>query len=157
SVKGDTLTVFDFDGDGRQDFLYGAGNGLLVRNTPEGFKVVENSGLSYKTGRVGPVVADLFGRGTLDVLIPQAGTCRLFQNDGKGKFTDVSEKVGLTKFTGNFTCAAVGDVDNDGHLDIVLGCIGTPNRYLRNKGDGTFEDASEAIGLNQRVFNTQAI
>jgi hypothetical protein len=157
SVKGDTLTVFDFAGDKRAGFLYGAGNGLLVRNTPEGFKLVENSGLSYKTGRVGPVVADFFGRGALDVLIPRNGTCQLFQNDGKGRFTDVSEKVGLTKFTGNFTCAAVGDVDNDGHLDIVLGCIGAPNRFLRNKGDGTFEDASEAIGLNQRVFNTQAV
>jgi hypothetical protein len=48
-------------------------------------------------------------------------------------------------------------VDNDGYLDLVVGCINGPNHYFRNKGDGTFEDASESIGLNQRIFNTQAV
>ena len=55
------------------------------------------------------------------------------------------------------TCAAWGDVDNDGHLDLVVGCLRGPNRFFRNKGDGTFEDATEAIGLHQRIFNTQAV
>src|SRR5207253_7792065 len=31
------------------------------------------------------------------------------------------------------------------------------NRYFRNKGDGTFEEATAKIGLNQRVYNTQAV
>src|SRR5262249_5697210 len=58
---------------------------------------------------------------------------------------------------GMATCAAWGDVDNDGHLDLVVGCLRGPNRYFRNKGDGTFEDATEALGLHQRIFNTQAV
>ncbi len=46
---------------------------------------------------------------------------------------------------------------NDGHPDLVVGCLRTHNRFFRARGDGTFEDASEAIGLDQRVFNTQAV
>jgi len=82
---------------------------------------------------------------------------RLFRNDGKGHFTDVTARAGLDKFTGVGTCAAWGDVDNDGHPDLVVGCLRGPNRVFRNKGDGTFEDMTEALGLEQRVFNTQAV
>ena len=69
----------------------------------------------------------------------------------------MTEKAGLAKLKFWATSAAVGDVDNDGHLDIVVGCLKGCNRYFRNKGDGTFEDATEAIGLTQRIFNTQAV
>jgi hypothetical protein len=156
-VKGDTLTVCDVNGDGRPDFLYGARGGLLVLNTEKGFEVAKDSGISYKTGKAGPVFADLDNNGLPYLLVPQSDGCKLFKNEGKGRFTDVTAKAGLDKFKGHATSAAVGDVDNDGHLDIVFGCLKGPNRYFRNKGDGTFEDATAALGLNERVFNTQAV
>lgn len=155
--KGDTLTVFDFDGDGRQDFLYGTGTGVLARNTPEGFRLVENHGIRYTPGRVGPVPADFNQDGAVDLLVPQGNGCLLFQNDGKGTFAEVSQKLGLGNLNARVTSAGWGDVDNDGRLDLVLGCLGSPNRFLRQREEGGFEDASEAIGLHQKVFNTQAV
>ena len=157
AVKGDTLTVCDVNGDGRPDFLYGAGTGILVLNTPQGFVEAKDHGIVYKTGKVGPVFGDFDNSGTPSLFIPQDGGCKLFKNDGKGRFTDVTAKSGLDKFVGQATCAAWGDVDNDGHLDLVIGCMRSSNRYYRNKGDGTFEDQSEALGLDQKVFNTQAV
>jgi hypothetical protein len=158
NLKGDTLTVCDVDNDGRPDFLYGAGNGLLVMNTPQGFKVRENSGISYKTGKAGPVFADFDGDGAFDLVVPQQNGVKLFRNNGKGFFTDVTAKAGdLAKFQGWSTSAAWGDLDNDGHPDLVLGCLKGPNRVFRNKGDGTFEDVTARYGLAQRVFNTQAV
>ncbi len=157
-VKGDTLTVADVNGDGRPDFLYGAGRGILVLNTPNGFVEARESGISYQPGKVGPVFGDFDGDGHPDLFVPQHGTCKLFRNDGTGHFTDVTAQAGdLAKPIGRATCAAWGDVDNDGRLDLVVGCLHGPNRFFRNRGDGTFEDATEAIGLNQRVFNTQAV
>jgi hypothetical protein len=157
TVKGDTLTVCDVNGDGRPDFLYGAGRGLLVLNTPHGFVVAKDSGISYQPGKVGPVFGDYNGDGFPDLFVPQNGHGLLFRNDGKGHFSDVTVKAGLNRPIGQATCAAWGDVDNDGHLDLVIGCMCGVNRYFRNRGDGTFEDATAAIGLNRRVFNTQAI
>jgi hypothetical protein len=155
--KGDTLTVVDIDGDGKQDFLYGAGTGVVVRNTGTKFEVVKDTGITYETGKVGPVFADYNGDGRPDLFVPQAKGCKLFRNDGKFKFTDVTKETGLYKITSRTTCAAWGDVDNDGYIDLVIGCLRGPNLYYRNKGDGTFEDASASLGLDTRVFNTQAI
>jgi hypothetical protein len=155
--KGDTLTVCDVDGDGRPDFLYGAGRGLLVLNRPGGFVLAADSGIDYQTGKVGPVFGDFDGDGLPDLIVPQPEGVKLFRNQGKGKFADVTAKAGLDKLNARVACVAWGDVDNDGHLDLVLGCLRGTNRFLRNKADGTFEDASETLGLNQRIFNTQAI
>lgn len=157
AVKGDTLTVCDVNGDGRPDFLYGAGTGMLVLNTPKGFVEAKDSGISYKTGKAGPVFGDFDNSGYPSLFVPQPDGCKLFRNNGKGQFTDVTEKAGLGSFKGQATCGAWGDVDNDGHLDLVVGCLRGPNRFFRNKGNGTFVDATEAIGLDQRIFNTQAV
>ncbi len=96
---------------------------------------------------------------------------RLFENDGHGHFTDVTEKAGLAG-TGYDTGVAIGDFDN-GFLDLVVinylkwdfdhepVCEGyghrdychpkmykpTPNQLFINNGDGTFHDASVEAGF----------
>jgi hypothetical protein len=157
AVKGDTLTVCDVNGDDRPDFLYGAGSGLLALNTPKGFIEAKDTGLAYRTGKSGPVFGDYDNDGRPDLFVPQPDGCKLFHNEGDGRFTDVTDKSGLKSSLASTACAAWGDMDNDGLLDLIVGCLRGPNRFLRNKGDGTFEDATEAMGLGQRIFNTQAL
>ena len=49
------------------------------------------------------------------------------------------------------------DFHNAGRPDLMVGVLKGPNRLFKNAGDGKFADASEAVGLTQRVFNTRAI
>jgi hypothetical protein len=72
---------------------------------------------------------------------------RLFENDGKGHFVDVTEKAGLAG-TGYDVGIAVADYDNDGHEDIFVAGI-YKNTLYHNNGDGTFTDVTAKAGLNK--------
>ena len=157
SLKGDALLVADVNGDGRPDILYVAGNGVLLLNTPAGFVEAKDSGLAFHAGKVTPIFADFFGDKYAHLLVPQHDGIKLFRNDGKGHFTDVTSKSGdLGTLRIDASSAAVGDFTGKGRADILLGCIRGSNHMLRNNGDGTFTDISEEVGLDQHVFNTRA-
>jgi hypothetical protein len=69
-----------------------------------------------------------------------------------GKFRDVSSLVGLERL--NMAGGAImDDFDNDGLLDFVITSSDpTQNMaFYRNKGDGTFEDRTQAAGLIGQV------
>ena len=73
---------------------------------------------------------------------------RMLMNDGKGHFTDVTTKTGLTGY-GYDMGAAVADYDNDGFQDIFVAGLHR-NTLYHNNGDGTFTDVTEKSGLNRR-------
>jgi hypothetical protein len=72
---------------------------------------------------------------------------RLFENDGKGNFKDVTEKAGLAG-EGFDNAVAIGDYDNDGYEDIFVGGV-HGNHLYHNNGNGTFTDVTAKAGLNQ--------
>ncbi len=72
---------------------------------------------------------------------------RLFQNDGKGNFRDVTERAGLAG-TGFDNGVAIGDYDNDGFQDIFVGGV-HGNHLYHNNGDGTFTDVTEKAGISK--------
>jgi hypothetical protein len=75
----------------------------------------------------------------------QAPTNRLYRNDGRGRFTDVTRQAGLGRSGwGQGVCA--GDFDSDGHLDLYVTYWG-PNVLYRNTGDGKFTDVTLRAGV----------
>jgi hypothetical protein len=157
-VKGDTLAVANFTGSGKPDILYGAGTGVLLVNQGGKFAVKADSGINYKTGKVGPALCDFDGNGHLGLFIPQAdGKCKLYRNDGTGKFVDITASSGdLAKAIPGAVSAAWGDFDNDGKPDLLVCCLRGTNRYFKNEGGGKFTEKTSELGLNQKVFNSQA-
>lgn len=71
---------------------------------------------------------------------------RLYRQDADGRFVDVTESSGLGD-RGYGMGVAVGDIDNDGDLDVYVTNYG-PDRLYRNRGDGTFEDVTKIAGVS---------
>jgi hypothetical protein len=84
----------------------------------------------------------------------QEPTSHLYRNRTDGTFADVTQAAGVgLKGWGQGVCA--GDYDNDGHTDLFVTFWGH-NVLLRNRGGGTFVDASKPAGLwdEQRRWST---
>ena len=119
----------------------------------------------------GAVVDDFDGDLDLDIFtttFDPAGSPRLFLNDGRGEFTDVSATAGLDGLYGGLNVVH-GDADNDGDLDLLVlrgawfGPHGRhPNSLLLNESaDGgeaglpVFRDATFLSGLGDTHYPTQ--
>lgn len=110
-------------------------------------------------------LADVDGDGDLDLLVGNIGcsilSCdgennRLYLNDGRGNFSDATAQ--LPSFQDQTNAIAVGDVDGDGDLDVVIGngYYDEQNRLLINDGSGTFVDAT-ATQLPVSANATQSV
>ena len=74
-----------------------------------------------------------------------APTMKLYDNDGTGKFRDITAGSGLdVPFYG--TGVAVGDFDADGRRDLFVSAVG-PDRLFRNLGAGRFADVTADAGV----------
>ncbi|WP_068137464.1 CRTAC1 family protein [Roseimaritima ulvae] len=78
----------------------------------------------------------------------------LYRNDGKGRFTDVSEGAGVqirNAATGVPLAKSLGlafcDFDGNGALDVVLANDTVQNLLLQNDGQGRFSDVGTLTGI----------
>ena len=110
----------------------------------------------------GSVMDDFDGDGRLDIVASSAGLftvaagenpnqLRYFRNNGDGTLSDRTTEAGLDGLVSGLHVIHA-DYDNDGYLDLLVlrGAwldTGHPNSLLRNNGDGTFTDVTEAAGL----------
>jgi hypothetical protein len=160
----------DFDGDGDLDLVSSSASltdGLrYYRNEGDGtFKDLSHeAGFDGLTHGLSISQGDFDNDGDPDISIVRGAWMRnfgtipmsLLRNDGNGHFTDVTEKAGLMSyFPGQV--AEWADYDNDGSIDLFIGHESTPEQkspsflYHNNK-DGTFTDATSAMGVDPSGF-----
>ncbi len=135
-----------------------------------GIRFVHNNGAfgkKYLPETLGPGCAflDYDSDGAQDILLingqdwpgrPHRGsTLKLYRNNGKGVFTDVTRAAGLAVSLYGMG-AAVGDYNNDGHVDIFVSALGQ-SRLFRNNGNKTFTDVTADAGLSApKEFSSSA-
>ncbi|HTG31771.1 MAG TPA: CRTAC1 family protein [Thermoanaerobaculia bacterium] len=161
---------FDYDRDGKIDLFLGNGPGLkcaLYHNNGDGTFTdrAQGAGLAITSGVMAVVAGDLDNDGYQELLVsgdggflnPTPAVMRLFRNNRNGTFTDVTPASGLT-LPEVQTGAALGDIDNDGLLDIFVGSPGSMplqvqyrNRLYHNDGHLHFSDISASAGVDSAI------
>lgn len=95
---------------------------------------------------------DIDGDGDLDLLVGTETTpLRLYENDGSGRFTDITAAAGLSGVEQSsdqrLFAFAVGDIDNDGDPDLYIGMQDAEDYLFANDGSGRFSDVTATSGL----------
>ena len=164
------VAAADYDADGDLD-IYLANDtdqNILYRNDGEvTFTNTNKPDARSRTGDIrsgmGVAWGDYDNDGDLDLFVTNwlDENNVLYENNGDGTFLDVSAESGIFASGLGKTCwgTALFDADNDGDLDVFFACghidaaswevPGQHDVMLRNNGDGTFTDISEAAGLHQ--------
>ncbi len=127
-------------------------------------EAVQRGVLDVAVNSTGPTFGDYVGDGDLDMFIPVEDLApgladRLYENDGKGVFTDVAAARGVQN-PGTLNRSAVFcDFDNDGDLDLLTANMPpgqarerhVPTTLFRNllreSGHPRFENVTRAVQL----------
>jgi len=167
---GKGLAFVDLDADGDDDLIAtGAANGVvgIWENDGDGFFTYRQTG---GTPRALPkassvCAADYNADGLKDVYIGNwvgGGGNLLLRNNGNFSFTDVAQEAGVNDLGAAGGCAWA-DYDNDGKIDLyVANRTGSesspiPNRLYRNRGDGTFVDVAQELGVADQRLSCQVL
>lgn len=111
----------------------------------------------------GAIMEDFDNDGLLDIVataMNPTASMAYYRNKGDGTFEDRTAAAGLGEQLGGLYCVQA-DYNNDGSMDIFIprgAWLTTPIRpsLLRNIGNGTFTDVTEAAGLLDPVNSISA-
>ncbi len=98
----------------------------------------------------GVAVLDFDRDGDEDLFVGDGVRSILYENDGSGRFTDVTEPGGLAHSADSgisATGVAAADVDGDARPDLLVTDSFGPARLLRNVGGGRFQDVTSESGI----------
>lgn len=169
------VSVGDADGDGEDEIYVCQPQGLPNRlyRRRRGALAYEDiaaaAGVDLLDATSMALFADLRNRGRQDLILITQSQPLVFWNEGGGRFRLDAEAIPPTASAASLTGAALADYDGDGRLDLYVCSYGyfqgsganplprpyfnarngPPNHLYRNRGDGTFADATKAAGLGQ--------
>ncbi|MBI5416327.1 CRTAC1 family protein [Candidatus Poribacteria bacterium] len=162
--RGKGVAIADVNGDGLLDvFISNKGGGSNLYINKGNFKFenfTEESGLTDIGYCTGSVFGDVNNDGFIDLYIPKGGVSevepnRLFINDGKGHFKDITKEAGVGGSDYSY-CASMADFDNDGKLDIFVANygVGAQNRIYHNEGVNKdniprFKEVTDESGISE--------
>jgi hypothetical protein len=157
---GTGLAVADVDRDGRLDlyFVNQLGGNELWRNLGGGrFENVTESSATAVAEHVSVAAsfADIDNDGDPDLYVTTVrGGNVLFENDGKGRFRDISKESGLD-YVGHSSGAVFFDYDRDGLLDLFLVNVGKYTTEEKGRG-GYFVGYADAFSGHLKPERTEA-
>ena len=174
--------VADYDGDGDRDlYLTNLGPDVLYRNDGNGrfTDVTSEAGIDCPDWGASATFFDYDRDGDLDLFVVQyidwtvaknvecfsGGKLvyctpdayqgmpnKLFRNEGKGRFVDVSKEVGLTEHLGKGLGVGVADFDGDGWPDVYVANDGVRNFLFQNLEGKSFEEVGVESGSAYNEF-----
>ena len=146
-----SVNMADVNGDGWLD-IYVANladeNNLYLNQGDNTFiDVVFAAGVTDPRVSMGAIFFDYDNDGDQDLYLSHDANQPniLYQNNGTGSFTDVSEASGAN-YAGFGMGVDVADYNNDGWLDIYITNL-NENALLKNNGDGTFTERGGEAGV----------
>ncbi|MBD0258631.1 MAG: VCBS repeat-containing protein, partial [Cytophagales bacterium] len=140
--SGSCVTAADYDRDGDLDLFVGGrvvpgryplpAQSYLLRN--EGGRFVDvTAAVAPGLEQIGLVTAALWtdfdGDGPVDLIVAGEWMPITFYKNDKGRFTDVTSRIGMAATTGWWNSLAGDDFDGDGDTDYVAGNLGLNTPY----------------------------
>jgi Tfp pilus assembly protein PilF len=169
---GGSVTLFDYDGDGKLDLFWVNGSEQHLYHNDGGkfTEVTSQSGAlaaPFSGTNIAAVAGDYDNDGRPDLFVIRDGGLALYHNDGGGRFSDMTSAAGIPAYPYLPGAVAFVDVDHDGDLDIFIAGLadlsktpkvdepvfpddfaGAPNMLLRNNGNGKFTEITAAAKVN---------